>query len=361
VKVITLYGLDNAIDGIVLDVLLRKHETIRRSLGVAVPVPASSAAVMEAIFEGLLLRGRSATAVNIEQLTLFDEVAAPKRTELLAGWDAAADRERRGSLYAQASLRVEEVSRELAAARAAVGSAPDVARFVRTALAAHGGHMTDAPHGAVDLLLTGTPAGLRDAVGGVTELRARFELPVRNRETYLSRTHPFVEGLASFVLTAALDGLIDSPASRAGVTRTAAVDRRTTLLLVRHRFDVVTIRGNNERVLLAEDTSVLAFAGPPNDPIWLGPDAVAPLLAATPAGNIAAEQAARFLTQVIEAARTIGPALDAEAERRAEELLTAHRRVRTEAGVRGVRYRVIAHTPPDVLGVYILLPPLAAP
>jgi hypothetical protein len=31
--------VDNQIDGIVLDVLIRKHRTIRNSLGISVPVP----------------------------------------------------------------------------------------------------------------------------------------------------------------------------------------------------------------------------------------------------------------------------------------------------------------------------------
>ena len=39
VRAITLYGQDNRIDGIVLDVLLRKHEAIRKATGVSVPVP----------------------------------------------------------------------------------------------------------------------------------------------------------------------------------------------------------------------------------------------------------------------------------------------------------------------------------
>jgi hypothetical protein len=140
------------------------------------------------------------------------------------------------------------------------------------------------------------------------------------------------------------------------VTRTGAVDRRTTLLLVRYRFDIVTSRGSDERVLLAEDTGVLAFAGAPDAPEWLGPEAVAPLLAATPDGNVGADQATRFLTSVLDAAPTLTAALDAEAQRRADELLATHRRVRTEAGARGVRYRVRAHLPVDVLGAYVLLP-----
>lgn len=359
VKVVTLYGTDNAVDGIVLDVLLRKHQQIRKSLGVAVPVPVGTAEVMEAIFEGLLLRERQGASVNAEQLVLFDEVAAPRRKTLHATWDAAASRER-SSLFAQTSVRVDEVASELAAARAAVGSAADIAGFVTAAVTAHGGHATAGPRGSLRISLTHTPRGLRDAVGDVTELTGRFELPVRDGETYLTRTHPFVEGLASYVLTSALDGLGDSPAARAGVTRTATVACRTTLLLLRYRFDLVTVRDGAEQVLLAEDTGVVAFTGGPEEPQWLDPADIPELLAATPDGNIGAEQATRFLTQVIDAGDALTDGLNAEAQRRAEELLATHRRVRTEAGIRGVRYRVTPHLPVDVLGVYVLLPKPAA-
>ncbi|MBW2126374.1 MAG: hypothetical protein JRH08_11895 [Deltaproteobacteria bacterium] len=39
VKAILFYGHDNIIDGVVLDVLLRKAREIRRTLGITVPVP----------------------------------------------------------------------------------------------------------------------------------------------------------------------------------------------------------------------------------------------------------------------------------------------------------------------------------
>ena len=57
------------IDGIVLNVLLRKHQRIRKALGVAVPVPTDSAAVIDAILEGLISRGRPGEAA-FEQLSL---------------------------------------------------------------------------------------------------------------------------------------------------------------------------------------------------------------------------------------------------------------------------------------------------
>ena len=51
VQMTMVYGRDNQIDGIVLDVLLRKHEKIRRALGISVPVPDRSDDVVEAILE----------------------------------------------------------------------------------------------------------------------------------------------------------------------------------------------------------------------------------------------------------------------------------------------------------------------
>lgn len=52
---LTYYGTDNQIDGVVLEVLIRKHKAIRKALGVSVPVPTTSNAVLEALYEGLLL------------------------------------------------------------------------------------------------------------------------------------------------------------------------------------------------------------------------------------------------------------------------------------------------------------------
>ena len=61
----------------------------------------------------------------------------------------------------------------------------------------------------------------------------RFELPVSDDVIYLNRTHPIVEGLASYVMDAALDPLLAGVARRCGATRTRAVTVRTTLLLAR--------------------------------------------------------------------------------------------------------------------------------
>ena len=79
--------------------------------------------------------------------------------------------------------------------------------------------------------------------GSRLSIIATFELPARAGSIYLSRTHPFVETLATYVLDGALDPDlgIERTAARCGAIRTNEVSVLTTLLLVRYRFDV-TIR-----------------------------------------------------------------------------------------------------------------------
>ena len=101
-----------------------KHKTIRSSLGISVPVPAQSDQVVEAIFEGLLLRGLDRR--SNQQQALFedlDEYVKPRTADFERLWDAAAARERRSrTMFAQESLKADDVLRELTATRDALGT-----------------------------------------------------------------------------------------------------------------------------------------------------------------------------------------------------------------------------------------------
>lgn len=361
IKVVTYYGVDNQIDGIVLDVLLRKHRTIRNSLGISVPVPGNSEDVIEAIFEGLLLRENASFSQNY--LPGFDEYMRPRQAELDLQWEAAAEREKRSrTMFAQQAIRVDEVAAELNAAREAVGSGVDVAAFMKDSVQMHRGVVSDAGRGAIDFDLTETPRGLKDMLSK-EQFAARFELPVKEGQLYLTRTHPLVESLAAYVMNTALDTAeaeADQPhARRAGAIRTTAVQRRTTLLLVRFRYHLITRIGSEERQLLAEDSLTLAFEGSPENAVWLDPEAAETLLNAEPDENIHPQQAAEFVGRVVEGFDHLAPILNDIAQWRGEELLAAHVRVREAAYRRGERrpqHRVEAQLPPDVLGIYVFLP-----
>ncbi len=353
IRVLTYYGTDNQIDGIVLDVLLRKHRTIRNSLGISVPVPGDTSQVVEAIFEGLLLRENATFTAQV--LPGFEEYMKPRQMELDLLWETAADREKRSrTMFAQQSIKVDEVARELEAARSAVGSGVDVETFMRDAVRLHKGVVSQ--NGATAFDLTESPRGLREAVGNREQFTARFELPVRGEQLHLMRAHPIVEGLAAYIMDTALDPVEETVARRCGAVRTELVDKRTTLLLVRFRYHIITQTGGEEQQLLAEDSQVFAFEGSPERANWLSSEAAEQLLFADPDENIHPAQATNFVTKVVDGFEFIAPYLDEAARLRGEELLDAHRRVRTAARIRGVRYGVQPQLPPDVLGIYVYLP-----
>lgn len=353
IKVVTLYGLDNQIDESVLKVLLRKHRAIRNSLGISVPIPVESSEVIEAIFEGLLFHEyRPATA---QVLPGFEAYMAPKQQALFAEWDFIADREKRSrTMFAQETIKTDEVSRELRAAQDAVGSGVNVADFVVDAVRMHGGVISR--NGAYEFDLAEVPRALREAVGSLERFTARFELPVKEGQLYLTRMHPVVEGMASYVMDSALDPVGNGVARRAGAIRTSKVTTRTTVLLIRLRYHIITRTAEDERQMLAEDVQLVAFEGAPHQATWIDSARAEELLLARPDANIHPAQATNFVSRVVDGFEYLLPHLNRFAEQRADELLDQHKRVRNAAKIRGMRPDVKPQLPPDVLGIYVYLP-----
>ena len=172
VRVLSYYGRDNDIDYIVLNVLLRKHRSIRTATGVSVPVPGNPSEIMEALIEGLLLRG-ARPGVGGEQGVLFQEYMAPRQQSLFSDWEADAEREKRSrTMFAQETIKVDDVARELAEVQRSVGQGADAVSFLKTAVEAAGGTATGDE--LIDLDLTEARTSLRDAVGA-----GRLRTPAR--------------------------------------------------------------------------------------------------------------------------------------------------------------------------------------
>jgi len=361
VAVATLYGSDNPVDGLVLDVLLRKHDRIRTALGFSVPVPVDANAVLEAILEGILLRETKDEAAA-RQLVFFEELVKPKRDELHREWDRAADAEKLSrSRFAQRTIDVDEVAREMRAAREATGSSVDIKRFSAETLARHGAAVR--ANGALDVDLAAAHRSFIEAtniavtIGDKRRFVAKFEEPVDERTLLLTRTHPIVEGLASWVIDTALDPISDGAASRCGAIRTAAVSNRTTALVIRIRYDLATAAARGEGI--AEEARVVAFRGSAENPEWLDDTEAAELFSAAPSGNVVPELQRQAVRQVLDGLPSLGAALDAYGQRRAEELRDSHDRVRTAGRLIG-RTRVQPRLPVDVLGIYVYLPHVSA-
>ena len=354
VKVVTYYGTDNQIDGVVLDVLLRKHKSIRTSLGISVSVPGSSEDVIEAIFEGLLLRE--------DQLTLpgFRELIREKEFDLDQRWEAVAAREKQSrTMFAQRAIKVDDVANELQAARRAIGSNDMLQSFMRDAVLIHGGTVTE--NGVHKFDLSESPRGLRDMLGR-TAFAASYGQSAKRGVELLTRTHPIVESMANYVMNAALDSAEREDgqrlARRAGAIRSDAVKGRTTLLLLRLRYHLISTIGAEERQLLAEDSMTLAFTGSPKNARWLSDEETEALLNAAPRAQMHPKDATDFVQKVVDGYGFIAEQLKQRARARGEDLLEAHKRVR-DAAYRSreqkPEHRVEA-MPPDVLGIYVYQP-----
>ncbi|MFC5958892.1 DEAD/DEAH box helicase [Streptomyces pratens] len=367
VRVITMYGEDNGIDGKVLEVLFKKHRQIKKDLGISVSVPDETASgVTDAVVEWLLLHGRQGS-----QESLFDMDGHQESFDRIdREWSSAAEREKTSrSKYAQRAIHPEEVAREVAAVRAALGGAEEVREFALEALRDLDALVRDPRDGTGDFTaqVGGTPAGLRDTLAatlGNRLVEQDREIPFRTTpaiargEAALVRTDPAIGAVASYVLDSALDAnaLGPRPARRCGVVTTDAVTTRTTLLLVRYRFHLTLPSRTGERQVVAEDARLLAYEGLPQRARWLDDDAATALLAARATANTHEQRARNQITRDLDALPDLAAHLTEYGTRLAAELDASHRRVRkaNEEIVRGLK--VVPQEPADVLGVYVYVP-----
>lgn len=285
----------------------------------------------------------------------FENYMAVRGGELFKAWDEASDREKKSrSMFAQLSIHPEEVAREYAESQAAMGSQAEIRDFLKTALEAQGAVITgDDP---MSISLKVVPQALRDSMACPEVFRATFDLPAQEGVVYLSRTHPIVEGLASHVLDCALDPIAKSVARRSGVIRTSEIATRTTLLLLRYRYHIITTKSGEESRLLAENCYLMAFEGGAQAPKWLSREEAERLLALKPTSNTPPDAAMGFLEPVIHDHDLLQRKIDSDAKVVGEALLDSHKRVRASAQLKGVSVKIEHQPPADLLGVFIYLP-----
>ena len=364
VRVVTFFGRDNRIDGIVLDVLLRKHKKIRSDLGISVSVPGEAEDVMKAVFEGLFLRGRADDGAQ-KVFEGFDAFFQPKKEKLHGEWQAAADREKRSrTLFAQETLRTADVEAEMNAAQAAVGSGADAARFVRQALEAHEAVIRQEADPLV-AEFSESPLALRESLAEALRatglpkhlLRARFDGRSGKDVVLLTRTHPVVQALGSWVLDTALDPKAEGVARRCGAIRTRAVSRRrpssssASVSTSSPRRGRESAASSSPRKPASSPSRARRPPPPGSTPRRPKPSSTPP----PPATSTPALLVTPF-TRSWPISRPSTRILTTAAKDRAAVLHAAHERVREAARSR-VKTREVAPQPPvDVLGVYVFLP-----
>ncbi|MBD2247479.1 helicase-related protein [Nostoc sp. FACHB-888] len=351
VKACLLYGRDNPVDGAVLDVLIRKAVQIHKSLGITVPVPMESTTVAEAVFKSLFER-----TTEVIQLSLFEFQEESAVDKVHKNWDKAVEREKTNrTRFAQRAIKPEQVEQELIDSDQILGNEQDVERFVLSACDRISCSLIKKKQG---WLLSQPPDFLKSTLGDKSRLLS-FTTPAPEGVEYVGRNHPLVEGLARYILEDALSHTNEPIAARCGFTTTNAVQKRTTLLLVRlrHLLDSSkrTTETRNTTSLLAEECAVIGFTGSPSSPSWLTQlEATSLLQQAKPVSDVTKAMKQIEIGELLQRLEELQPDLEKFARERAEELLQSHRRVRTMT--QEGRIRVTPQLPMDVLGIFILQP-----
>jgi len=351
VRSIMMFSRDSAIDGAVLEVILRKAEEIRKATGVTVPLPDERGPVTDALMASMMLR-RGGTRQLALDLRLDDGTKVME-----ARWRDASESEKKSrARFAQNAMKPQEVAPEWERVRTLLGSPQDAKGFVERAMSRFGVPLESRK----TLLLAhvhALEAGLKErlALRNLTgSVRLAMAEPAPSGTALLTRTHPLVATLAESLVEASLDreALSGLGIGRVGAWPTTAVQKMTRLALLRIRFKL-TVHARKERLLLAEEAVLVAMQG---GEIISSGEAARALLNAPAAADLAPPARDRF---IIRAKEDLPDLLDgplAEFVRsRAEELMQDHARLRAAAGSAS-RVTVEAVLPPDVIGLFVLMP-----
>jgi superfamily II DNA or RNA helicase len=385
VRALMLHGGDsNPVDERVRTVILEKEKTIRKELGVSVPIPGNANTITQAVLGGIF--GKAAKVIQgFLNLGLpgFGGSGSDLDAVIDAEWQSAKENAKATrTIFAQRSLKPEEALREWNRTRESLGSADAVERLVLNACrrlnlpigplrGSQGGVAGEGDAAAcgweLDLTrLEDNRQALNERLrshdlGG--KLRLSFRSPARDGSQLLSRSHPLVVELADFVAERALSGLEPDLAARASVIRTKAVTKRTQVLVLRLRHQMHQSRWTASQYealpdLLVEECLTARVTGDGVEP--LEGAAALELLEAPASGNLDPGQRQQWLQEAVAELDALQPALSALAQLRAQQAEDDHRRVR-EASLRSgealrMRFRCEPSLPVDVIGLIVLLP-----
>ncbi|MGC4035225.1 MAG: helicase-related protein [Chitinophagaceae bacterium] len=357
VEVALLYGSNNPIDGVVLEVLLRKAREIRKSIGISVPFPENSTTVMEAVTNAILLK----PAVSIKQvslqLSMFEaEEIEDEKNRVAKAFEEAEQREKASrSIFAQNAIKATDIEADLKEMDEAIGDVRAVEQFVVEALRFMSVQV-EAKKEGYKVFTTNIPQRLRELLTNKNDILISFKSPTPTGYKYIGRNHPFTEHLAQTIINSSLHGE-NNCAARAAVLRTDDVAQKTVLFQLRVR-NVIAEQPNNKEIV-AEEMWLWGYTGGIASKQFVSKEtAMNLLLTAKATQNLELGEQSYWLNEemdwVIEE-KSFRAKTDEVALERANHLVDAHTRFKKL--VSGNKYKVVEPVlPMDVLGIYILLP-----
>lgn len=346
VKAYLLYGQDNPMDEFVMEVLIRKVKEIQKTTGVTIAIGEDSENLMTKAAKQILFETKVKDA---NQMRLFAEEEVSNELE-----QARKKGEKLKSIFAHENINPETIRKDLEAVDEAIGDVETVEHFVIQSLEHLGVSHTKEEHG-YRFQTANLPAHLKNHFQSEDLVRISFESPTPRGYRYVGRNHLFVEQLCHFMLALAFDGH-DKYAGMARVAaiQTDAVQVRTTLVMFRVRNVIKEVATKQE--VISEEMYLWGYRGIGEQLETLnyteGKDL---LMKARSLVQISEERQKSDLLRELSNFDSLKEKFIEVATDRAEKLVEAHGRFKELVG--GRRYeKATPVLPPDVMGVYILMP-----
>jgi superfamily II DNA or RNA helicase len=345
VKTYLLYGENNEMDKFILEVLIKKVRDIQKSTGVSISIGENSKSLMTEAAQRLFYN-RDAIQTQLFQDT---EETISNEFEL-----ARKKGENIRSIFAHESIDPEIIKQDLEAVDEAIGDIQSVEQFVCTAIQQLGGSCKQDGVG-YQVQVHNLPTHLSRMLGAQTVQKISFHSPTPKGYAYIGRNHKFTEMLCQFLISLSIEPRSEyGRIARVCEVQTGSVTTKTALVLFRVRNVIKEVASKRETI--AEEMFLWGYKmnGGHTDILDYS-EAKRLLLEAITSGTLSAERQEADLRHEFERFETLKPQFLQLASERADELVGAHSRFKELVG--GRRYeKATPVLPPDVMGVYILLP-----
>ena len=366
VLISTLHSKNNPVDDIVLNVLYKKQEEIRKKLGVYLPIADNDSSLMETIMQRIF-EAKAPSRSDYIQLSLFDddpEFIKEQEREREIQLKRMEENEKLSHTYFAHNNKQMDPTRMTAVlneAKEVIGGVEDTRDFVVQELLHANVNIKEDKPLCYSFNLLELPVSLqhyfKSATGKNGVVRISFTSPTPKHYMYIGRNHVFVEDLSRGVVNDTINGG-DLAACRAMVMATAEVNKQTTILLMRVR-SVIRDKKVIDRELVGEEMIFFGYRGKIDRGDLLTQDEARQLfLYAEAAGNVDLSSQKMLFNNSIRWANdenTLRHYTDATALQRATHLVEAFSRYRSY--ISSAEYQVVEPVlPMDVIAAYIFVP-----
>lgn len=366
VLISTMYADNNPVDKIVLNVLYKKQNEIKKRLGIYLPIAEDDASLMERIMEEIIVL-KTETQAEFMQRSLFDDDEEFKEQERqereLTIKRLEEDQRISRTYYAHnnKAMSPERLVESLRQAREIIGSVDDTERFVVEELRHAGVEVIDKGDKCYQFVDSALPASLRnrgyfhpDSKG---KIRISFASPTPKGYMYIGRNHTLVEDLSRAVVNDTINGG-ELAASRALVMETDMVEKPTTVMLMRVR-SVIKDKKVSDRQLVGEEMIFIGYRGKIDRHDFLAQEECRSLFfGAKASGNIDSDTQAlafRQRTNWINDEALLRNHTDGIALERANRLVESFAKYRTY--IAADEYQVVEPVlPMDIIAAFVYLP-----